>query len=320
MKRIASLAFALSLAAGAASAAEKLVFAWTPNPATPQVDMALAEGLFEAEGVEIELVAFRTGREGFEALIGGQVDVAFMAELPATIGALREQPFKVIADLSRFRGARIIASAKEVDLKSIADLEGMKLGTTLGTNVDFFLDRALKGAGVQAEIVNASPGDLAPALARGDIAAATMFPTFYGAARGLLGDDYRDIRSDAYSVHYIVSASDAALAEKRPAIDAFLRALVAGDARVAADPAAAQAAVLSNLGGAMPAETLEGLWTETEVGTSLDKELLALLTDQGGWVVGRGVIEADAPTEADFLAFFETGPLAAAKPEAVTLD
>ncbi|MBM3607669.1 MAG: ABC transporter substrate-binding protein, partial [Alphaproteobacteria bacterium] len=149
-----------------AAAAGKLIFAWTPNPQTPQVDVAMAKGYFKEAGLEIQMVAFPTGREGFEALIGGQVDVTFMAEFPAAVGLLRGQKFGIIADLARFRGSRIIASAKRTQLKSAADLKGLRLGTTLGTNADFFLSEVLSAAGVTAEVVNANPGDLVPALAR----------------------------------------------------------------------------------------------------------------------------------------------------------
>ena len=155
-----------------------------------QVDVALAKGYFEEAGVEVEIVSFPSGREGFEALIGGQVDVAFMAEFPAAVGVLRAQDFKVIGDLARFRGSRVIGNAKAGPLASPADLSGRNIGTVLGTNVDYYLSKVLEGAGVTATVINAGPADLAPAVARGDVDAMVTFPTFYASARQALGDDY----------------------------------------------------------------------------------------------------------------------------------
>ncbi len=57
-------------------------------------------------------------------------------------------------------------SAKFKELKSPADLSGLKIGTTLGTNVDYYLSQVLTTAGVKAEIINAAPSDLIPSLAR----------------------------------------------------------------------------------------------------------------------------------------------------------
>lgn len=322
MKPLLVLATALFAAlAGAlpASAAEKLVFAWTPNPQTPQVDVALARNYFKDAGLDVQMVAFASGREGFEALIGGQVDVGFMAEFPAAVGVLRGQKFGVIADLARFRGSRIIGSGKATQLKSVADLKGLKIGTVLGTNVDYFLNKALAANDVSAEIVNASPGDLIPALVRGDIAAAVTFPTFYGAARKALGADYRELKSADYSPHFILAASPKALAERPKVLEAFMRALVKADADVKADPAAAEQAVLANLKAAMPREALDAMWKETDFGVTLDPELLALLKDEAAWIVRKGVVKAAMPDEAAFRAALADGPLRAVKAEAVKL-
>lgn len=324
MKKISSL-FAAAVAALAtfaqpSAAAEKLVFAWTPNPQTPQVDLAMAKGYFKDAGLEIQMVAFPTGREGFEALIGGQVDVTFMAEFPAAVGLLRGQKFGIIADLARFRGSRIIASAKRTELKSAADLKGLKLGTTLGTNADFFLSEVLRAAGVKAEVINATPGDLAPALARGDIAAAAMFPTFYGAARKILGADYRELKSDAYSPHFILAASVNALKNRPKVLEAFLGALVKADADLKANPAVAQDAVLANLKAAMPKDALAAMWTEVEFGTILDKELLDLLKRQAAWILQRNTIKAVMPSDAAFREAFADGPLKAVAPANVKLQ
>jgi ABC-type nitrate/sulfonate/bicarbonate transport system substrate-binding protein len=319
-KPLAAVLFTtLALLVSPARAAEKLVFAWTPNPQTPQVDVALAKGYFKAADLDVQLVAFASGREGFEALIGGQVDVSFMAEFPASVGVLRGQKFGIIGDLARFRGSRIIASGKGGELKSAADLNGLRIGTTLGTNVDYFLSKVLTANGIKAELVNAAPGDLVPALVRGDIRAAVMFPTFYGAAKRTLAGDYRDLKAADYSPHYILAASAKALADRPKVLEAFLAALVKADADVAADPASAQVAVLANLKAAMPKEELAELWKDTEFGLTLDGELLDLLKAQAAWIVERGVVKAAVPADAVFRAAFADGPLKTVKPDAVKL-
>tara|TARA_R110000737_G_scaffold187040_2_gene209757 strand:+ start:1812 stop:2072 length:261 start_codon:yes stop_codon:yes gene_type:complete len=68
--------------------AETLTGASIPNPLTPQVDIARAKGYFGVAGVEVDLVSFPSAREGVEALLGEQVDVACMAEFPAATRAV----------------------------------------------------------------------------------------------------------------------------------------------------------------------------------------------------------------------------------------
>ncbi|MDF2233858.1 ABC transporter substrate-binding protein [Albimonas sp. CAU 1670] len=319
-------AFLAAVAAAALSlptlslAAEKLVFAWTPNPQTPQVDVALAKDYFAEAGLEVEIVSFPSGREGFEALIGGQVDVAFMAEFPAAVGVLRGQDFKVVGDLARFRGSRVIGNTKAGPLASPADLAGRNIGTVLGTNVDFYLSKVLEQAGVSATVINAGPADLAPAVARRDVDAMVTFPTFYAAAKAALGDDYVELKAPGYSVHFILSANGESLRAKPEAFEAFMAALAKADADVAADPSAAQDAVLANMKGAMPKPALEAMWSEVEIGLTLDRELLDLIVEEAAWIVGKGIVKADAPSTEAVRDAFDPAPLSAAKPEAVALD
>ena len=322
MKRafLAAVAAASLALPASVLAAEKLVFAWSPNPSTPQVDVALAEGFFEEAGVEVEIVSFPTGREGFEALIGGQVDVAFMAEFPAAVGVLRAQDFKVIGDLSRFRGSRIIGDAKAGPLASAADLAGRDVGTVMGSNVDYYLSKVLESAGVEANVINAGPADLAPAVARGDVDAMVTFPTFYAAAKQALGEDYVELRAPGYSTHYILSVSGETLRDRPETVNAFMHALVKADEAVAEDPSAAQDAVLANLQGAMPKAALETLWEEVEIGLELDRELLELIVSEAAWIVGKGIVSAEAPSAEAVSRYFDGAPLAASNAEAVSLD
>lgn len=322
MKRtlLAAVAAAALALPSLAAAAEKLVFAWTPNPQTPQVDLALAKGLFTDAGLDVQIVSFPSGREAFEALIGGQVDVAFMAEFPAAVGILRGQDFKVIGDLARYTGSRIIGNAKAGPLASPADLAGRKVGTVIGTNVDYYLSKVLSGAGATAEVINAGPADLAPAVARGDVDAMVTFPTFYSAAKQALGGDYVELKAPGYSVHYILSANGPALKAKPAVFAAFMGALAKADALAAGDASAAQDAVLANLKGAMPKAALEAMWTEVEIGLQLDDALVALVADEAAWIVGKGIVKAEAPSAETVRAAFEPAPLAAAAPAAVTLE
>ncbi|TJZ89726.1 transporter substrate-binding domain-containing protein, partial [Paracoccus gahaiensis] len=283
--------FALSLIPAAAMA-DPITFAWTPNPQTPQVDMALAQGYFDEAGLEVELVNFASGREAFEALLGGQVDIAFMAEFPAATGALTGQDFAIVADLTRYTGSRIIGNSDQSPLDSLADLDGKRIGTTLGTNVDYFLSTAMTQAGIEAEIINAAPGDLVPALVRGDVDAIVPFPTFYQGAQEALGELYLELRPGSYDPHYILAASPDMLAREAD-LTTFLGALVRADADVAADPQAAAEAVSASLSGNVSVEALQTMWEDMEFGTILNSDLLDLLVSEATWIVGQGVVRAD---------------------------
>lgn len=318
MKQLA-LAATLALAPAFAQA-EKLVFAWSPNPQTPQVDVALAKGYFKDAGLDVQIVSFPSGRAGFEALIGGQVDVAFMAEFPAATGALTGQKFKVVGDLARYTGSRIIGNKKAGPLTSAADLAGRRIGTTIGTNVHYFLDGVLRGAGVKAEIVSAAPPDLVPALARGDVAAIAPFPTFYNAAEKALGDNYEELRVGDYQVHFILAATPAMTGEKLDTLKAFLGALTKADADVSANPAAAMQDVAASMKGAMPVQAIQTMWKDVDIGLKLDSSLTDLIADESAWIVSQGVIKGDPLTPEEVAGYIAPDALKSVAPKSVSLS
>ena len=315
----AGSAMAFTMASASAFAQDALTLAWSPAPQTPQIDVALAQDLFEEAGLDVSVVTFASGREAFEALTGGQADLATMAELPAVTGALRDQRFAIVADLARYEGSRVITTAAS-GIVEPADMAGRRIGVTLGTNTDFMLGGILDEAGVTAEIVNAAPSDLVPALLRGDVDAIVPFPNAYPAASRALGENYREIRSDLYAPHYILAASPEALETKRDALTRFLGAIVEADALVAAEPDAAAEAVVATVQGNIDADAVRGLWDDTDIGIQLDGALLDLLAEQGAWIVGRGVVNADAPSVDDLRPFVDPEPLRSVVPDVVTMN
>ena len=108
--------------------------------------------------------------------------------------------------------------------------------------------------------------------------------------------------------------------ETSEALAAFMGALVKADADVKADPSAAQDAVLANLNGVMPREALVALWRDVEIGLELSSGLAELIAEEAAWIVEKGVVNAEAPDAAAVRAAFAPEALAAAAPDAVTLD
>lgn len=298
--------------------AQDIVFGWIANPSTPQVDVAMAEGYFEDAGLNVQIVPFVSGRETFEALIGGQIDVAFMAEFPAATGILTDQPFAIIAELSRYQGMRIIGKGEP--LSSIEDLAGKRIGTSIGTNADYYLSEVLASGDVEAEIVNAASSDLVAALSRGDVDMIVPFPTYYGPAQAALGDEYQEWRAPGYQTHYVLAVNSGMSEEKAAAMESFLGALLRANADVAADPDAAMDATAAAMQGIAPREVLADLWADSVFQMQLGPDLAELLHGETEWILSQGVIRGEQPTMEDVTSFFDPAPLRAIAPEAVNLN
>ncbi|SOB93522.1 ABC transporter substrate-binding protein [Rhodobacter maris] len=311
LTRLAGLALG-ALLSTAPAPADTLTFAWSPAPQAPQVALAQARGYFTAAGLTVHIVPFASGREAFEALLGGQADLAFMTEFPAATGILTGQRFAIVADLARYSGSRIIGNAAAGPLARVADLEGRRIGTTIGTNVHYFLDHALAAAGVRATIISAAPGDLVAALARGDVDAIAPFPSFYSAARATLGPDYRELRPGGYEVHYILVATPDLSEAGSARLSAFLGALIRAETDLKEDPAAAQEVVSRSMAGAIPAREIAALWRDVDIGLALPPDLADLIRTEAGWILDQGVIRGPLPSVETVAAHIRPAALEAA--------
>jgi NitT/TauT family transport system substrate-binding protein len=317
LARLLATGMATACLAGVAQA-EPIVLGTTPNLQTAPIVVALSEGFFADHGVEIQLVNFTSGRAALEAVLGGQLDMAFMAEYPVAVAALSDQKFAVVAALSRYTANRVISKGS-VGFETIADLEGKRIGTTQGSNAAFFTELVLQTNGVTAEIVNVAPPDIVPALARGDIDAGVMFPDFYPAAQQALGEDYREFVSTDYTAHFVVCAS-ADMIETRPQdIENFVAALVDAEAFIADNAEAAQAILAKAAQGALSQEAIAIAWTEAEYEIVLDQALVDLLLAESEWVVGSGLVSA-TPSPELLRSYIYTDALAAIDPARVRLD
>lgn len=269
----------------------------------PQLSVAMDHDLWSEQGLDANVIPFQSGRDAFEALLGGQLDFAFIAEFPAVIGAMRDQDFAVIAEMSQYTATRLIHTGG-AEFAAVADLAGKPIGVTAGTNVHFMLETALKQAGVSAEIVSVGPPDIVPALARGDLFAGAMFPSFYNGAKATLKERYSEIPITTYSTHFILVATQRIIDENPQAVTGLLTALAKGEAVVKSDPQEAQAAVSRVLNGTLKPEGVAAVWDEYSYEMKLDAELLDLMTDEGVWIHERGSIKGDMPTKELMRSYF----------------
>jgi ABC-type nitrate/sulfonate/bicarbonate transport system substrate-binding protein len=285
----------------------------------PQLSVAIDQDLFPQHGLDVNVIPFQSGRDAFEALLGGQLDLAVMAEFPAVVGAMRAQPFKVIAELSQYQATRII-HAGDAGIETVAQLEGRPIGVTAGTNVHFWLENELNAAGIQAEIVSVGPSDIVPALARGDVFAGAMFPSYYAGARTTLAERYQEIPISSYNTHFILVASQAIIDRNPDAVSAVLSALLEAEDAVIADPEASHAAVSRVLGGTLRPEDVAAASASYSFNINLDSALIELMVDQGVWINARGSIRGDVPTHESISAYVDAGFLSALDAGRVTLD
>jgi putative hydroxymethylpyrimidine transport system substrate-binding protein len=166
------LATGLILAAGPASAAEKLtvLLDWFVNPDHGPLFVALERGEFAKRGLEVEFIAPADPNDPPKLVAAGRADIAVSyqpqlhlqveAGLPLTrIGTLVATPLNSVVVLA------------DSPIKSIADLKGRKVGFSVGGFEDALLGAMLAKHGLtlkDIELINVN-FSLSPSLMSGQV-------------------------------------------------------------------------------------------------------------------------------------------------------
>ena len=316
--RMAGLVAAALLAAGAAAAQDKVTVAYFLEwPTANQV--AQVEKTYDKEmGVEVEWRAFGNGNEMTQAMVSGDVDIAYsQGFVPFVVGVTNGAPLKLVGVAVTYaeNDLCIVRDDAGITQANAKELEGKKVATPTGNVTHYKLLRTLEHLGVDAskvEIVQMNGADGAVALVRGDVTMACAFggpldrmrevgkPLMTGAEQEAAGINTFDI----------VSVTDGFAAEHPDLVKKFLAVTDAANAAYKASPDAA----LSTVSGAagMDAEATKAMMANFGFPTAAEQKGANWL---GGGVqqAAKGVADVmaaagnlDAPLD-DYSRFVDPG-------------
>lgn len=132
-----------------------------------------------APGVDMEFSVFPSGPPAIEAMVGGSVDTITVGSVPPLAAMARNvADFREISICGDASGLFTIVG--KPGMSSLADLEGMRIAVTSGSNFDFFLGVALEQAGLSdmpLTRINMEPIDAQAALIAGAVDATVPLAT-----------------------------------------------------------------------------------------------------------------------------------------------
>lgn len=163
-------------ASGQQPAPIKIFLGSTPH--WTNVYVGVEKGYFSKEGIDPQITRFTTGSAATDAFLAGRGDIVQTCEL-ASLGMWARGGALGIAPDFWDTGTTYLVVRSEI--KRPADLVGKSVATTVGSTTEYFLDVYLKAQNIdpsQVKIVNLPPAAMVPALARGDIVAATEYTPF----------------------------------------------------------------------------------------------------------------------------------------------
>ena len=166
------LAIVLSLASVSASATGKLtvILDWFVNPDHAPLFVAEARGYFEAQGLDVELIAPADPNDPPKLVAAGEADLAISYQPQLYLQVAAGLPLKRIGTLVATPLNSLVALA-DGPIESIADLKGRKVGYSVGGFEEALLGAMLAEHWLRledVELINVN-FSLSPALIAGQV-------------------------------------------------------------------------------------------------------------------------------------------------------
>ena len=190
--RTAAAAVAALTLSGAAQAADSVNVAFFLEWATPNQIAKVDKAYDEAMGVDVNWTDFSTGVAMTEAMLAGDIDIAYSQGLAPFVTAIQQgAPLKMVGIAVVYEANDcFVANGLGIDSSNASELEGKTVAVPLNTMADFSFRKQMAALNVDTStmtIVDQAPPDGAVSLADGSVDMACIFGGASAKAAGEVG-------------------------------------------------------------------------------------------------------------------------------------
>lgn len=297
---------------------ESISFGAITSGSVALVYIAQDQGFFQAEGLKVQVKDYPTGVATTDALLAGEVDIAWSAEFPMVARALKGEAISIFAVSNRFSD-QFLFGLRESGIAHISDLKGKTIGLPLKTIAEFYLGRFFLLNGMRlndVSLVNVLPAQSMEALAKGNVDGVVTWEPYTNRIKDQLAD-----RIIAWPVQSsqpgfgIMIGRNTWLREKPGIVTGFLNALLKAEEFQTHNTKKAKEIVQKKVN--YDNAFMDIFWSETPFSISLDQALIIAMEDEARWMIANDLTsKGQVP---NFLDYIYEDALKSLKPEAVNL-
>lgn len=299
---------------------QKITVAYTVQPQSTLVHVAVAKGYFTDEGLEVQPLLHTYGKAALQSVIDKKADLATVAETPVMFSILKGEKIFVLANIEASSMNNGVVARKDAGIAVPGDLKGKRIGFTPGTTSDFFLDSLLTASGLaRQEIlpVALKPEEMLDAVMarKVDAVSAWNYPlTQIRLQLGANGTIFHD--QEIYTETFNIAAQQDFVRKNPEAVKRFLRALIKAENFVTQNPDAAQSIVAGAT--KIDKDLVREVWSAFNYHVLLGQTLLITLEDETRWAMRNKL--AEQTVMPDYMDYIHLDSLRAVKPEAVRIS
>ncbi len=293
-------------------------FATVPTAASTLLYIAQDQKFFAANRISISIKDYNTGAATTEALLKGEVDMAWVAEFPFVRRTFAREQISLLAVVGRFN-EQYLFGRKDRRINAVGDLRGKRIGIPRNTIAEFYFGRFLElnGMNIRDVFLVDVPAPHSIAAVKGEtIDAVITWEPYSSQLKAQLADRAVALPVQGSQPGYgAIAAKNDWIRGNREILLRFLKSLARAEDYLNRFPSAAKAIVRKRL--KFEEELTEKIWSENEFSLSLDQSLITAMEDEARWMIKNHLtIAKEVP---DFVNYIYVDALKAVKPEAVKI-
>jgi sulfonate transport system substrate-binding protein len=298
--------------------AESITLGVYPSGYDSLIYVANDQQFFSSNGLKITLKDYPSGSAAVNGMLKGETDISTASEFVIVNQAMQNASLYAFGSVSKYLNLFLVARTDK-GINSISDLEGKKIGVTIGTGNQFYLGRFLELNGInqsQVALINI-PFDQTPnALANGTLDASITFEPYIDQIKILLGNKIIMWPAQSDQFGYFDATCTVSWAAEHPdLVVRFLKALVQAETFSLNHKAEAIAIVAKNLNYTI--SYTDSDWQNYRYSVTLDQSFVLLMQDEAQWLINNNLTKATSVP--NFLNYVYEDGLKLVKPEAVNI-
>lgn len=299
---------------------EKITIADASQPIGGLIYVAVKKNFFKEEGLDITLQPYTSGKSALNAgLLTGKADLATTAETPIMHAAMSGKKIFIISTIATSTKNMAIIGLKDKGILSSGSIKGKKIGVTLGTNGEFFLDAFLTANGItksEVEVVNIKPEDTFNALISGSVDAVSTWNPHISRIDKALGDKVMIFYNEIiYTFTWNLVGTQEYVFNNKGIIKKVIKGLIKAENYVREKPAESKETIAGFL--KIDLASMEEQWNDYNFEVTLKQFFIVGIEDQTRWAIRNKLVTGtEVP---NYLDYIYMDALVAVKPQAVTI-
>ncbi len=282
------------------------------------VYVAQNQRFFQNNGVAVSLKNYNSGVEAIDAMLKGEVNLAWSAELPVVRKAFANEPLKIIATIDKFSDMQLFVR-KDKDTVMVSGLKGKHIGLVKGTIAEYYLDNFIEENGLTRSditIVDVAPEEMVNSILNNTVDGVVAWTPFTNQIKKQLNNKVVSwsLQNELKGYGNLVGGSSW-LQTNSNTVSRFLAALSQAEQYIIKNPAESKKIVQKQIG--YDDMTMEADWHSTKFFLSLNQALVLAMNNEAQWLVTNKMVnQTEIPNFLDYIYF---DALEKVRPEAVTI-